>query len=107
MARSLRTVWLGRLFAATAAALLLVWVPIHAYSGSGLARLVKLHGELGALRSECASLRVANARLRAEVALYEEDPAGAVERAAREELGLVKPGEVVFKIEEAPTMAPR
>ncbi len=47
----------------------------------------------------CASLRAANARLRAEVALYEEDPRAALERAAREELGLVKPGEVVFRID--------
>ncbi len=112
MARPLRSVWLGRLVAAAAAVLALGWVPYQAWSRSGLARLWKLHGEIASLRAESAALRASNARLRAEVALYEEDPAAAVERAAREELGLVKPGEVVFKIEEghdeiAPPGAPR
>lgn len=102
MPRSPRAVWLGRILAACVALLALGWVPYQAWSRSGLARYLKLHRELASLKAESASLRVANARLRAEVALYEEDPAAAVERAAREELGLVKPGEVIFKLDETP-----
>ncbi len=103
MARAPRSVWPGRLVAAAVAALALVWLPWQAWSRSGIGRLWKLHRELGSLRAECAALRAANARLRAEVVLHDEEPAAAIEHAAREELGLVKPGEVVFKLEEAPT----
>ncbi len=40
-------------------------------------------------------------RLRREVKALSGDPA-ALERAAREELGYVKPGELVYKVDEAP-----
>lgn len=97
-----RTRWLARLLAALLTAVALGWVPYQAYSRSGLAHWMKLRAELASLRADGAALRAANARLRAEVMLHEEDPAAAVERAAREELGLVKAGEVVFKIEAVP-----
>jgi cell division protein FtsB len=98
--RKASAVWLTRIGAALAVAVALGWLPYQVYGRSGLARLMKLRAELGALRGESARLRGENARLRAEVALYEEDPERAIERAARDVLGLVKPGEVVFKIEE-------
>jgi cell division protein FtsB len=95
-------VWLGRLIAALGVAVALGWLPYQVYGRSGLARLVKLRAELSSLRAESAGLRAANARLRAEVLLHEEDPQAAIERAAREDLGLVKPGEIVFRIEGLP-----
>src|SRR5579871_1880077 len=98
MVRRRRTVWIGRIVVALGVAVALGWLPYQAYGQSGLARLVKLRGELRALEAESAALRSSNARLRAEVARYEEDPAAAYERAAREQLGLVKPGEIVFRL---------
>jgi cell division protein FtsB len=96
-----RTAWLVRASIALGLAFALGWGPYQIYGRSGLARLIKLRGELAALRDGNRILRGEAARLRAEVALHEEDPRAAVERAAREGLGLVKPGEVVFQIEPA------
>ena len=93
-----RPAWPLRLAAALAIALALGWLPYQVYGRTGLAQLMKLRGELAALRAEGAALRESNARLRHQVALYEEDPAAAVERVAREQLGLVKPGEVVYRL---------
>ncbi len=99
---SLWAVWFRRSLVALAIAILLGWLPYRAYRRTGLARLMKLRAEVATLHAENGLLRVANTRLRAELGLYEEDPAAATERAAREELGLFRPGEVVFKIKEAP-----
>jgi cell division protein FtsB len=102
-----RTAWLLRVAVALGLSLALGWGPYQLYGRSGLARLIKLRGELTALRDGNRLLRGEAARLRAEVALHEEDPLAAVERAAREGLGLVRPGEVVFQVEAAPAGAPR
>ena len=95
------TAWFGRLVLALLIAVALGWGPYHLYRRSGLAKLLKLRRELAALRMESQELRRSNARLRAEVALHEEDARAAIERAAREELGLVRPGEIVFRVEGA------
>jgi cell division protein FtsB len=103
-----RFVWTRRLLAATGLALALGWLPYQVYGASGLARLVKLRGEMETLRSGNARTRDENARLRAEISLSDEDDLGAVERAARDELGLVKPGELVFRlVEDKPTQGAR
>lgn len=102
MSRSVRHVWLRRLGAAMVIALGLGWLPYQVYGRSGVARMMRLRAELDGLRRENAAMREANARLRAEIQLYDEDEATAIERVARDELGLVKPGELVFKIEETP-----
>lgn len=84
---------------ALAIAIAFGWLPYRWYGRSALARLVKLRSEVARLREENALLRTQAAQLRSEVALYEEDPRAAVERAARDELGMVRPGEVVFKLD--------
>jgi cell division protein FtsB len=91
--------WLGRLPLAIAIALALGWLPYQLYGQSGLSRLMKLRAELASLREECRELRGRNRELRAELSLFDGDDIGAVERIARDELGLVKPGEIVFKVE--------
>ena len=103
----MRLVWLRRLLLATGVALALGWLPWQMYGRSGVSHLVKLRAELGQLRAGNQALRDDNTHLRAEIQLYDEDALVAVERVAREELGLVKPGELVFKIveEPAPTAA--
>jgi len=106
---SARAVWLRRLAFAVSLAVALGYVPYHLYASSGLARFLKLRGERDALHDANLKLYEENQRLRAELgALEGGDPDGneplsaaAVERAARDELGLVKPGEVVFKVEAA------
>ena len=105
MPPSSRRLWIGRLLAAVLIAVALGWLPYQIYGRTGLAHLVKLRGELDTLRVASATLRQSNARLRGEVALYEEDPTAAIERVAREQLGLVKAGEVVFRLEAATVAA--
>ena len=53
------------------------------------------------LTSEVEELRAENGRLAAEIQALREDPR-AIERLAREELGLARPGETVFLIREEP-----
>lgn len=105
-----RLVWVRRLGIAAALALALGYVPYQLYGSSGLARYVKLLDERNALHRENLRLAEANQRLRAELDALVDDEAGAsatqlsraaVERAARDELGLVRPGEIVFKLETA------
>jgi len=96
-----RSPWLRRLAIALVGALALGWLPGQFYGGTGLARLMKLRAELATLRQGNADIRRRNARLRAELALDDDDELAAVERIARDELGLVKPGEIVYKLEES------
>lgn len=56
---------------------------------------------LGSLRRDLAGLQRANQRLRLDVKRLREDPR-AVEDVARRELGLMRPGEVVFIIVDTP-----
>ena len=98
------SVWVRRLGIAALLAVALGWVPYHLYGSSGLARYVRLKGERDALHEANLKLYEQNQRLRAELdALSDEDgnlSRAAVERAARDELGLVKPGEVVYQVGE-------
>ena len=96
----MRRSWVPRLFAALVVALALGWLPFQLFGRSGLSRLIKLRAEVTALHAANAALRARNTTLRAELALYDDDALGAVERIARDELGLVKPGEIVFKVED-------
>jgi cell division protein FtsB len=91
------SVWVRRLGVAALVAVALGYVPYHLYGSSGLAHYVKLQRERDALHE-------ANQQLRAELeALGDGETDGlspaAVERAARDELGLVKTGEVVYKVQ--------
>lgn len=104
--RGLSSVWLRRLGIAALVALALGYVPYHLYGSSGLARYVKLRRERDALHDGNLKLFEANQRLRAELEALSDDDGNlskaAVERAARDELGLVKPGEVVYKVADWP-----
>ena len=108
--RGLSSVWLRRLGIAALVALALGYVPYHLYGSSGLARYVKLRRERDALHDGNLKLHEANQRLRAELEALSDDDGNlskaAVERAARDELGLVKPGEVVYKVADWPPPPP-
>ena len=97
-----RSPWIRRIPLAALIALALGWVPYQVYGQSGLSRLMLLRAELARTRDDNRALREKNRALRAELSLYDDDDLGAVERIARDELGLVKPGEVVWKVEGGP-----
>jgi cell division protein FtsB len=65
------------------------------FGKGGMVDLLRLHGELAAARSGLAEQQSRVEGLRLEVERLRQDPA-ARERVAREELGMAKPGEVIF-----------
>ncbi len=81
--------------ASVAAALLAV---LSIADDRGLRRVSRLRLEVDALEARNRDLEAANAALRLEIQALTGDPR-AVERAAREDLGYVKPDEVVFSFE--------
>ena len=105
------SVWVRRLGIAALLAVALGWVPYHLYGSSGLAHLMRLRAERDALHEGNLKLLDENQRLRAELEALSDDDGtlsrAAVERAARDELGFVKPGEVVYQVTETPPAEPR
>ena len=76
---------------------------------SGLSRLTELQDERDALHAETSALAAENARLadKARVLRGEDDASKAVlEKAAREELGMVKKGEIVVVLPTTDAPAP-
>jgi cell division protein FtsL len=83
------------------ALLLLVGLALVSLVGNrGLLRLYELRQEKVALEREVQSLDAGNAHLREEARALRSDP-NRIEAIAREELGLVKPGEQVFQFPAA------
>ena len=80
-------------------ALLLALLALSAMDPEGLRKARRNEAEVGRLERENAALTATLARLRREVRALRGDPA-ALERAAREELGYVQAGEVVYKLDE-------
>lgn len=66
---------------------------------NGLRKHRRLEAEVRRASAENRELARDNARLRREIRALQGEPA-ALERAARDELGFVRPGEVLFKLEE-------
>jgi cell division protein FtsB len=87
-------------------AVALGYVPYHLYGSSGLARYVRLKSERDTLHESNLKLHEQNQRLRGELEALSDDEGNlsraAVERAARDELGLVKTGEVVYQVNTPP-----
>lgn len=64
----------------------------------GFRRYARLRRDLHSLEDRNTRLTAENQRLKIEVQRVRTEPA-ALERAARENLGLVRPGEIVFNLE--------
>jgi cell division protein FtsB len=98
------SVWFRRLGIAALLAVALGYVPYHLYGSSGLARYVRLKRERDNMHEANLKLHEHNQRLRAELEALSDDDGNlsraAVERAARDELGLVKAGVVVYKLND-------
>ena len=75
-----------------------VGAPVMIFAPQGLPRLRGLEKELGDVDDENASLRREIDSLKGRVARLRDDP-GAVERIARDNLGLVRQTEVVFQFQ--------
>lgn len=79
-------------------AIALGYLPYKLYLRSGLVQYVSLRSELTALTARNEQLQASIRELRHELERMKEDPS-AMERVARDELGMVRSGEVVFKVE--------
>ncbi len=84
--------------------LLLALVVASVVGKRSVIRLYQMHQEKLVLEREIEQLGTANAALAEEVRQFRTDPSK-VESLAREELGLVKPGETVYEF-EAPARSP-
>ena len=71
------------------------------YGGQSLARVWQMKHEVESLEREIVTLRVEAGRLTATVNRLRTDP-DFIEQVAREDLGLVKPGERVLKLPPSP-----
>ena len=67
----------------------------------GVLQMLKKRQEARSLDQAVAAAQADNARLRAQIKRINEDPA-ALEEMARRDLGLIKPGEKLFIIRDAP-----
>jgi cell division protein FtsB len=85
--------------AALYVAALVALLAASAADPEGLRKALHHEREAERLAAENASLEQNVVRLRREVKALSGDPA-ALERAAREELGYVKPGEIVYQLDE-------
>jgi cell division protein FtsL len=84
---------------------LLALVVASVMGNRSLLRLYQMHRDRAALEREIEQLTTANTTLADEVRHLRTDPAR-VEAIAREELGLVKPGEIVYEFRPASPPAP-
>ena len=79
-------------------ALSLLLAVLSASGEKGLRRLSAFSGEVARIEALNAALEAENARLAREIDALRNDPAAA-EAVARDELGLIRPGEKVFRFE--------
>lgn len=83
-------------WAAVGTALFLALISVA--DARGFRRYLRLQQDVQSLQERNRALEEQNAMLLREVDALRKDPA-ALERAAREELGFIKPGEIVFSLE--------
>jgi cell division protein FtsB len=91
-------IWTGRLVVALAVSVGVGYLPYHLYLRSGLSHFVGLRAELQQLQARNQKLRAGIVELRLQLKRFQED-SESVERVARDELGMVRSGEVIFKVE--------
>jgi cell division protein FtsB len=90
--------WAARVGLALVLAMSLAYVPYRLLDPVGARRVTELERELRDGRARGERLRAENDELRREIAGLRDDPA-AIEDAAREDLGMVRPDEIVLRIE--------
>ncbi len=90
--------WSVRLLLALGLAVGIGYLPYRAYGPQGLTRTLRLERDLRDLDERNRQLQEENHRLRGRAHALREDRA-AIERVARDELGLVRPEDLVFQFE--------
>jgi cell division protein FtsB len=80
-----------------------VIVPLLVLRSDGLPRLRNMQDEMRGIQNDNEQERREISRLRAEIKALREDPA-AVERIAREQLGMVRKTEVVYQFSSKPKL---
>lgn len=93
------TLVLERLLPIAVLVLALIGAPLMIFSREGLPRLRGLERELDAVEAENRDLQREIEELRGYVGRLRDDPA-AVERIARDDLGLVRQSEIVFQFKK-------
>lgn len=89
--------WVNRILLAALLAFAIAYLPQHVASGGSAEDLARVEREHQSLRRSNDRLRDEIDALRAEITALKRDPAE-VARIAREDLNLIRPGEVVFEI---------
>ena len=84
-----------------AGTLAIIALAILGFGGQSLGRLWNMKREVDGLEREIAALRAETDRVSASVTRLRSDP-DSIEQIAREELGLIKPGERVLKLPPSP-----
>ncbi len=90
-------VWINRLLLVLLVVFAVAYLPQHLATGASADDLARVEGEHAALQQRNERLRGEIAALQAEVAALKRDPAE-VARIAREDLNLIRPGELVFEV---------
>ena len=85
--------------------LILLILGFTVFGENGLLNLVRSQKRTQALFLEAERLKKENQKLKEEIERLKNDPSH-IERLAREELGMVKPGELVFQFTEAKEQKP-
>jgi cell division protein FtsB len=89
-------------YAATILGAAILLLGIHDILGShGFLAMRRTQKEMDQLRSQVKQLNEENNRMAGEAQALKSDPQ-AVERIAREDMGLARPGEMIFKLPPAP-----
>ncbi len=99
IAPSVAWLWARRLCTALCLAFALGYLPYRFYLRTGLSQYLLLKAELLQIRAGNQKLLKDNRHLRMELDLLSGDD-HAIERVARDELGLIRTKELVFKVEE-------
>lgn len=94
-------VWGLRVVLATALAMLLAYFPYKLLDGSSQRKAEELERQLSRTVETRRELATENARLRHDIEALKND-VNAIEDIARDELGMVRPGEVIIRIEDKP-----
>jgi cell division protein FtsB len=90
--------WLVRIALASTLAAGVGYLPYKAYGPRGVPRVLRLQRDLWELEDKNRSLQEENIRLLDRAKSLKSDPE-AIERVARDELGLARPEDVVFQFE--------
>jgi cell division protein FtsB len=92
-------IWGLRVVLATALAMVLAYFPYKLLDGSGERKAEELERQYQRTVESRRELAADNERLRREIEALKND-GSAIEDIARDELGMVRPGEVILRIEE-------